>query len=103
MSELLDLAQRLVDRAQDGEQLEAFLTHAREFQVKTFEGEVDTLSSAEPMGAGVRVARDGRIGFAFTTDLEDKGLDEVVGLARDNSAHTTQDPAVALPRVDGAA
>ena len=99
MSELLDLAQRIVSRAGTDESVEAFLTHQREFQVKVFDGEVDSLSSAEPRGAGVRVlSADGRVGFSYTTDLSESGLAAVVGAARDNSRSASADEAVALAK-----
>jgi PmbA protein len=94
--ELLDLARSLVDRAEGSEQLEAFLTHERDFEVKAYMGEAETTSSAEPRGAGVRLLDGGRVGFAYTTDLTDQGLTAVVGQARDNARFATQDEAVAL-------
>ena len=93
---LLDLASQIVDRAQGSEGVEAFVTHEREFTVKAYEGQVENLSSAEPRGAGVRVVREGRVGFAYTTDLTDEGLSAAVDQARSNSEHSTPDESVAL-------
>ena len=97
MSELLELAQRIVERAASGEDVEAFLTHEREFEVKAYDGEVETSSAAEPRGAGIRVVTDHRVGFAFTTDLSEAGLGAALSDARDNARHTTPDEAVGLP------
>lgn len=96
MSELLDLAQRAVGLAGDHEAVEAFLTHEREFQVKVYDGEVDSLSSAEPRGAGIRVFSDGRVGFSYTTDLSEAGVGAAVAAARENARYATPDEAVAL-------
>ena len=96
MTELLDLARRAVEGASSGEQIEAFLTHEREFQVKVYDGEVESLSSAEPRGAGVRVIVGGRVGFAYTTDLTEPGMRQVVEAARDNATYATEDDAVGL-------
>ncbi|MGH2755352.1 MAG: TldD/PmbA family protein [Actinomycetota bacterium] len=93
---LVEIAESLVERARPGEELEAFLTHARTFEVKAFEGAVESLSSAEPRGAGVRMIFEGRPGFAFTTDLTDEGLAEVVERARTNATFSTEDDAVGL-------
>jgi PmbA protein len=94
--ELLSLARRIVERARKGEELEAYVTHQRDFSVKVYNGEVETLSSSEPRGAGVRVLDGGRAGFAYTTDLGDAGLDTIVDLARTNAQHATPDEAVGL-------
>lgn len=95
-SELESVASALVDRAEGQEQVEAFLTHDRDFQVKTYMGEVETISAAEPRGAGVRVFNGARVGFAYTTDLTDPGLDQVVADARENARFATEDEAVGL-------
>ena len=96
MSDLLRIASSIVDRAEGDEEVEAFLTHGREFEVKAYMGEAETVSSAEPKGAGVRVLQGGRVGFSYTTDLSDAGLDAVVERARSNAVHSTPDDAVAL-------
>lgn len=94
--DLLDLAQTIVERARRGEDLEAFLTHERNFSVKAYLGEVESVSSAEPRGAGVRVVAGGRAGFAYSTDVSDEGLDALVQQARDNAEHASPDDAVGL-------
>jgi PmbA protein len=93
--DLLELATAIVERAH-GDEVEAFLTHEREFQVKAFGGEVESLSSAEPRGAGIRAFKDGRVGFAYTTDLSESGLDAIVELARANAEHATVDEALGV-------
>ena len=95
-SGLLPIAEGLVDRARAGEELEAFVTHSRNFEVKAFEGGVESLSSAEPRGAGVRLITESRPGFAYTTDLTDEGLSELVEEARTNATFSTPDEAVGL-------
>lgn len=96
MSELLKLAEGACERARNGEAIEAFLTHQREFQVKVYDGEVESLSSAEPRGAGIRVVDGGRVGFSYTTDLTESGLDAATASARENAKYATEDEAVGL-------
>jgi len=100
-ADLLDVARSIAGRAREGEQVEAFLLHEREFSVKTFAGQVDSLSSAEPRGAGVRLITDGRAGFAYSTQLASADIDDLVDLARANASSATRDEAVALPREGG--
>ena len=94
--DLKALAEAVVDRGHGEEQVEAFLVHDRTFEVKTFNGEVESISSAEPRGAGVRIVDGGRAGFAYTTDLTDAGFDEVVARAREAARFTTEDEAVGV-------
>jgi PmbA protein len=94
--DLVDLAEDLAGRAEGEEEVEAYVTHARTFEVRVFGGEVDSLSSAEPRGAGVRVVSDRRVGFAFSTDLSSQGLSDLVAAARTNAAHAGPDEAAGL-------
>lgn len=97
VAELLDLATALAARARDGEDVEAFVTHERSFYVKAFEGEAEAVSSSEPRGAGVRLVSDNRVGFAYTTELSDEGLDALVADARENARFATPDDTAGLP------
>ncbi|MDQ3914959.1 MAG: TldD/PmbA family protein [Actinomycetota bacterium] len=96
MAELLDLARSIAERATAGEQVEAYVTHERDFYVKAYEGEVEAISSAEPRGAGIRLVSDGRVGFAYTTDLAPEGVAAVVAQARENAASATPDEAAGI-------
>ncbi|MDQ3951533.1 MAG: TldD/PmbA family protein [Actinomycetota bacterium] len=96
MAELLNLARSIAERAQDREQVEAYVTHERDFYVKAYEGDVEAISSAEPRGAGVRLIDGARVGFAYTTDLTPEGLAAVVAQARDNAASATPDEAAGM-------
>ena len=96
MSELLDIAVAVAHRAIGSEHIEAFLTHERTFEARAFGGEIESVSSAEPRGAGIRVVLDHRVGFSYTTDLSDAGLGAALDLARANARFATEDEAVAL-------
>jgi PmbA protein len=96
MSDLLDIARAVAARARGSEQVEAFLTHEKTFQARAFDGEVESVSSAEPRGAGVRVLADSRVGFSYTTDLTESGLQSALDSARTNARYATEDEAVAL-------
>ena len=64
MTDLLDIGDRIVSWARDGEQVEAVVGRARSTDVRVYEAEVESLSSAESQGFGVRVVVDGRQGIA---------------------------------------
>ena len=97
MAHLLDLAQRVVDRAEGDEGVEAIALHSVEYSVNVFEGEVEQLSSSETRGVGVRVVVDGRLGFASTSDVSADGLAYALAEARSNAEHSTPDPGNVLP------
>ncbi|GAC1479192.1 MAG: TldD/PmbA family protein [Acidimicrobiales bacterium] len=101
MTELLDLAQAVAGWAMPGEEVEAFLSRSRTTNVKAYAGAVESLSSAESSGAGVRVIIDGRQGFAHAGSLEEGVLKEALEEARDNAAFGERDEFAGLGQPDG--
>ena len=100
---LLQLAERVVSRARPGEQVEAYLIRASDTEVKVFDGEVESLSSADSEGVGVRVVTGSRQGFAYAGSLAADVLDETLAEARDNAGFGTVDEDLGLPGPDGVA
>jgi PmbA protein len=95
--DLLDLASRVVGWAGDGEGVEAFAVHSVDTSVTAFDGEVESMSSSETRGVGVRVVVDGRMGFASTSDVTEDGLAYALSEARSNAALGTPDAGNVLP------
>src|SRR5438067_2794397 len=99
--ELLAIAERVVAQARDGEQVEASVARARDSDVKVFDGEVESLSSAQTEGVGVRVVNDNRQGFAYAGSLEDDAVADALAEARDNAGFGSEDEFLGLPEPDG--
>ena len=102
-TDLLALTQRVVDRADRGEHVEAFAVRQTDTTVEVLDRQVDALSSAETRGLGVRVIRDGRQGYAYTAVTTDAGLAEALDEARSNAAVAMPDEANLLPGVEAPA
>lgn len=100
MAELGDLARAVVSSAVPGEEVEVFLTRRRGTAVRVYKGEVESFSSAEPFGAGVRVVVGGRQGFASAGSLEEPVLKETLEEARDNASFAEPDEHVGLAEAD---
>lgn len=88
---LLDIAQRVVDAAAPGEQVEAYVLRTRETDVRVYGGEVESLSVAEIEGVGVRVVVDSRQGYAWAGSLDAGVVAETLEEARDNAAFGAPD------------
>lgn len=100
MAELVDIADRVLGWARQNEQVEVYAVHDRETEVRAYEAEVESFSSAESQGVGVRVIVDGRQGFAWAGSLEVDVLSEAMAEARDNAAFGTFDEHVGLAEPD---
>jgi PmbA protein len=101
--DLLDIGDRIVSWAHDGEQVEAVVVHSRDTTVRVYEGDVEQLSSAEAQGVGIRVVSDNRQGFAYAGTFDDDVLLETLADARDNASFGTPDEHLGLAEPDGVA
>ncbi|HZU72886.1 MAG TPA: TldD/PmbA family protein [Acidimicrobiales bacterium] len=101
MPDLGEVARRVAGWAREGEQVEAYVSWARETDVRAYQGDVESLSSAESEGIGIRVISRSRQGFAYGGSLDEQVLADTLAEARDNASFATEDPAVGLPEPDG--
>ena len=101
IAELEAITASIVERAQPGEQLEAYVARGGETEIRIYEGEIENFVSAQSEGIGVRIIRDGRTGFAYAGTLERSAVDEVIAEARDNLAFGTVDEWAGLATPDG--
>ncbi len=108
MSDLLELAEAVASRARPGEEVEAYVARGHETEIRVFEGEIESLSSATTSGIGIRVLVGGdgagsRLGFAWAGSLDPDVVSATLEEARDNAAFATPDPEVDFARFDGVA
>jgi PmbA protein len=101
MTDLLDIATRVAGWAHDGEQVEAFVVHERETEVRAYEGAVESLTAAEAQGIGVRVVAGGRQGYAYAGTLDESVLHETLQEARDNAGFAQPDEFNGVAEPDG--
>lgn len=103
IDELMAVADRVVGQAAHGEQVEVVVSHSRDTEVRAYDGEIEAFTSAESAGIGVRVVRDGRLGFAYAGSIDDDVLADTLRDARDNAEFATVDPFAGLVDPDGVA
>jgi PmbA protein len=97
------LAARVAGWARDGEQVEAYVARGRHTSVRVFGGDVESLSSAETEGVGIRVIAGHRQGFAYAASLDLDVVEETLAEARDNAGFGEPDEFLGLPEPDGVA
>ena len=101
--DLQTLAARVASQARGGEGLEVYVSRGVETDVRAYDGEVESLSSAASAGVGIRVVADGRQGFAYAGSLDEEVIAETLDEARDNARFATPDEHVRLAVPDGVA
>lgn len=99
--ELLAIARGVVDRAEANEQIEVACSHGRSTSVRAYEGQVESLTTAENRAIGIRVLVEGREGFASAGTLEPDVVSSMLAEARDNARFSEADPHVGIAQPDG--
>ena len=102
-AELLALAQSVAEKADTGEQVEAFVERSSYTTVRAHSGEVESFTSAVSAGIGIRVVSDHRQGFAWARTLKADAIEEALAEARDNATFAEPDEWVGLAEPDGIA
>jgi PmbA protein len=97
MPDLSDLCARAVAEAEGGEEIEAYAEGSRHVQVRVRGGEVESLTSAETRGLGVRALVGGRVGYAYGADPTPEEVAALVRSARESAAFSEADDANRLP------
>lgn len=101
MSDLLEIADRIVAEASGGEQVEVVVGRSTSTEVRVYDGQVEQFASATSAGIGVRVVRDGRQGFAYAGSLDADVIADTLSEARDNATFATEDEWLGLAEPDG--
>ena len=99
--ELIELARRVAGAAEPGEQVEAYVTRGVSTQVRAYGGEVESLTSAESSGIGIRVVVDHRQGFAHAGTFDEGVVLDTLAEARDNARFGEPDEWLGLAEPDG--
>lgn len=80
---------------------EAFIVRSKKLSIEVHDGAVETMKLAEDRGIGLRLINDGRVGFAFSTQLNPQGIEELCSQALANAENTEQDANNFLPDPSG--
>ncbi|MGF1597673.1 MAG: TldD/PmbA family protein [Acidimicrobiales bacterium] len=99
--ELLRLARSVVDQAGDGEEIEVACSFGQSRSIRVYDGAVESMTTADNTGIGVRVLASGREGFASAGSLAPDVVADMLGEARDNARFAESDPYVGIARPDG--
>jgi PmbA protein len=100
---MFDVIEAVLERAaaRGAADVEAYGEQSTSHRIKVYRQEVEQLTAAQRRGVGVRVFNAGAVGHAYTSDLSDGALDDVVQRAIDNAAVSDPDEFAVLPAPAG--
>ncbi|RQW77777.1 MAG: TldD/PmbA family protein [Geobacter sp.] len=90
-----NMEQILKTRSLDG--WEIFQVASRNLSIEVKEQKVDTFTSSQPVGVSVRIFKAGRIGFSFSTSLDEPDLSKMVDSALVGAENQTADECLGFP------
>jgi len=103
--ELLDIADRLVAQGSGTEQIEAYVARGTDTEIRIYDGEIESLSTATSAGIGIRVLLPGpdgsRVGVAYAGSLDPGAVAAALTSARENATFASPDPMMVLAAPDG--
>jgi PmbA protein len=82
---------------------EAWCEESVHREIRVYDGAVESLTDAGSHGVGLRVFLDGRSGYAYGTDLSDRGLAGLAQVAAAAASVSDPDEHAGLPETPGAA
>ncbi len=90
---MIESAERAVEAAlaAGATDAEAFATEASEREVRAHGGEVESLTAATQRGVGIRAWIGQRVGYAYGTDFEEKGIAALAARAAEAAAVADED------------
>jgi PmbA protein len=97
MPDLGELCVTAAARAEAGEDVEAYAEESRRTSVRVRGGEIESFVVAASRGLGVRLVRDGRLGYAYAADPDEEEVAELVAFARQSAGFAQPDPGNVLP------
>jgi PmbA protein len=95
----LEIAVRAVEEAQKkGADLsESYVSHSKQLYIDVREGDVETVKVTDETGLAVRLIKDNKMGFVFTTALNYESIQQIIEQALHNAAKTSADEYNLLP------
>lgn len=83
--------------AMGADEAEGFISQGSETNIRSYHGKVELFNESEGLGMGVRVFKEKRLGYAFSTRLDERCLKETVGKAIENAKISQPDMYNGLP------
>lgn len=98
MTDYLELARQIVNRAHDtGLEAEAYITRETETTISVSQGQVEQFAQSGSQGLGLRIFDQGRMGYAYTSDLSAASIDTTWNMAVELAGIATADEYRRLP------
>ncbi|MCK4957288.1 MAG: TldD/PmbA family protein, partial [Candidatus Cloacimonetes bacterium] len=80
------------------DEIEILLSAGNAFSVKINEQNVESFNYSDSKGIGVRVIKDGKVGYAYTEKFDEETFEKIVNEAIENAKYTEDDDLVIMDK-----
>jgi PmbA protein len=82
----------------DIDQAEVFLASNKTLKIDVLDRKVESIDEIRDAGCGIRIIKDQKLGFAFTSDFDETVIDETIEQAIANAKNSETDEFLTLPK-----
>ncbi len=90
MNETVEKVAHLIEK-QNIKEFDIYLLSSKGFEVDAKSGKVEKIRIPQTRGMAIRVITDGKLGFAYTTDMSEDGIKVTIECAKENSKSSEPD------------
>jgi len=89
-----DIADQIIKLAKDAQngEVEVFVSTHASLEIDILDGQIEALDSHTETGVGIRVLEEEKLGFAYTSELNDDSIDDCLKKALHNTKCTSANP-----------
>ncbi|MEE8638495.1 MAG: TldD/PmbA family protein [Candidatus Margulisiibacteriota bacterium] len=84
-------------KCRDIDQFEVFLSSSKGLKIDVLNQGVESIDAVDDIGCGIRVIKDKRLGFTYTSDFDEEVLEETIDQAIENAKSSEADEFNTLP------
>ncbi len=82
----------------DVDQAEVYLSSSKSLKIDILNQKVESIEEVKDIGCGIRVIKDQKLGFAYTSEFEESLLENTINRAIENAKNAEKDKHLGLPK-----
>lgn len=90
-------AQQILDKIKSVDEAEVFFSSSKSLSIDVLDGKVESVEEVQDQGLGIRIIKDQKLGFAFTSEFDESVIEETINKAIENAKNTEADEWNGLP------
>ncbi|MFH1361391.1 MAG: TldD/PmbA family protein [bacterium] len=91
------LPEQILEKIKSIDEAEVFLSKSKSLTVDVLDGQVESIDEIRDQGLGIRVIKGKKLGFAFTSDLDESAIENTINQAIENAKNSAPDEFNTLP------